>query len=175
MVFLNGRDAQGQALQEPSVGGEIGVSGCSFLGTAAASGTQTYTCKQAEDGSGPKWVHDGPYATLTDPYGSGGVGTHYGSPGGPMWESSIDGSSVQAKAVGKEVRSNDDVPWLKLEAISTSGESFGRVQFIQRVDTSGGVAPATADESTLGQQVMVNYTANYHFWGRLSESDETHS
>ena len=58
------------------------------------------------------------------------------------------------------------IPWLLLRATSSEGPGlFHRVTFIQRVHTSGGLAPATgADEAHLGQRVEVPYTAVYYFF-----------
>ena len=62
------------------------------------------------------------------------------------------------------------IPWLRLKATSTSagpdGDRLERTAYVQRINTTGGVAPAAADcnASTAGAQVEVPYTADYYFW-----------
>ncbi|HWM59227.1 MAG TPA: DUF3455 domain-containing protein [Pseudonocardia sp.] len=52
--------------------------------------------------------------------------------------------------------------WLRLEVDRTFGQGgvFSKVVFIQRIDTRGGVAPATCGSPT----VAVDYSTNYVFW-----------
>ena len=62
------------------------------------------------------------------------------------------------------------IPWLLLSAASTSaGEDGGRLAgttFIQRVATTGGLAPAptACNAATAGVLEEVPYTADYYFW-----------
>jgi hypothetical protein len=62
------------------------------------------------------------------------------------------------------------IPWLRLKAVSTSagpdGDRLVTTAYIQRVATTGGLAPAAADcnVATAGAQVEVPYTADYYFW-----------
>jgi Protein of unknown function (DUF3455) len=56
-----------------------------------------------------------------------------------------------------------DIPWLLLQSTTNAGRGlFANVQYIQRLDTAGGVAPAGA--CTTGQSVRVPYKATYDFW-----------
>ncbi len=58
------------------------------------------------------------------------------------------------------------IPWLILSAVeaNTIGPGiFERTTFIQRVNTTGGVAPAAAP-TALGQEARVPYTAEYFFY-----------
>jgi hypothetical protein len=53
---------------------------------------------------------------------------------------------------------------LKLEKVSTSGPGiFDGITFIQRVNTTGGLAPAEAGLS-VGDLKEVPYTAEYYFY-----------
>lgn len=110
--------------------------------------------------TGSAWVVT-PSATLYADAGyHGQVGTHYA---GPTWESN-SGSSV--KAARRESCSPDAsaIPWLKLEATSTSGPGvFSPVTFVQRVNTTGGIGP-TAPGSYINESVEVPYTAEYYFY-----------
>ena len=52
------------------------------------------------------------------------------------------------------------------QAGPTSGDRLTRTTFIQRVNTSGGVAPSTgcASASDIGNQAFVPYTTDYYFY-----------
>jgi hypothetical protein len=119
-------------------------------------GTQIYKCQNSQ------WVLEKPKADLIDEHGNT-VGRHYE---GPTWEA-IDGS----KAVGEveqraDAPSSKSIPWLLLKAKSTQGPGIlAGVTHIQRVETSGGAAPATGcDQTHLGQEVSIEYRATYIFF-----------
>jgi hypothetical protein len=63
-------------------------------------------------------------------------------------------------------RSRPPFPWLLLTAKSTTGAGdFSRVQSIQRVHTTGGIAPLQPCSSRNVQQtVRVPYAATYYFY-----------
>ena len=60
-----------------------------------------------------------------------------------------------------------DIPWLLLKREAGTGEGrFGKVTYIQRVDTEGGIAPpGGCDKAHQGQEVRVKYRATYVFYG----------
>jgi hypothetical protein len=60
----------------------------------------------------------------------------------------------------------DAIPWLLLAARSVGPEgAFSRVTSIQRVNTVGGVAPATGcSQAAAGTPARINYTADYYFF-----------
>jgi hypothetical protein len=126
----------------------------------AARGVQIYACRaKAGTASAAEWVFVAPDATLFDAQGAV-TGTHYA---GPHWEAA-DGSkiigSVKARADAAEASA---VPWLLLSArsVGSSGRYAG-VTSVQRVNTTGGTAPASGcDASTVGTTVRVPYTADY--------------
>jgi len=87
------------------------------------------------------------------------LGVHYV---GPTWY--VPGAgTVVGSAVANRVVDPTAIPWLKLQAVSTSGPGvLAETTFIQRVNTAGGRAPArpgVADEL-----VYVPYTAQYYFY-----------
>jgi len=56
------------------------------------------------------------------------------------------------------------VPWLVLDAVQADGPGiFEGTKFIQRVETSGGLAPSTPP-ARIGEQVRIPYTAEYYFF-----------
>ena len=113
--------------------------------------------------NGSSWVFVEPIATLfADPRYQGEVGTHYV---GPTWESN-SGSKVVAARVPNTGCTPDStaIAWLKLQKVSSEGSGiFSSVTFIQRVNTTGGIAP-TAPGSTIGELKEVPYTAEYYFY-----------
>jgi hypothetical protein len=139
------------------------------------SGVQIYTCTPSAGAGGAgggggaaattySWVLKGPDAKLYDSSGAQ-VGTH-GI--GPEWTSS-DGSVVngtKVEQVNAPVSTPAAIPWLLLRASSTTGTGvFSNVTYVQRLNTTGGVAPATGcDASTSGTDTSVAYTADYYFY-----------
>ena len=113
--------------------------------------------------TGTSWAFVAPSADLfADANYEGLVGKHYG---GPTWE-----SNSGSKVIGLRVPGTGCVPdataiaWLKLKAISNSGPGiFENVTYIQRVNTVGGVAPATPGTS-MDEIVEVPYTTEYYFY-----------
>ena len=122
---------------------------------AFAVGVQIY------EWSGSAWVFVAPEAVLfADAGGHGEVGIHYA---GPTWESQSGSKVFGARVAGATVDPTA-IPWLLLRAVSTEGPGiFHRVTFIQRVNTTGGTAPATPGTGA-GSRVEVLYTAEYVFY-----------
>jgi hypothetical protein len=81
---------------------------------------------------------------------------------GPVWTSIVDGSTVGAAAVANSPQPNA-IPQLLLKANLNTGDGiFGKVTYVQRLNTRGGVAPAGT--CTDGAQTAVRYSADYAFW-----------
>jgi hypothetical protein len=117
------------------------------------------------------WVFKAPDAKLYDENGTQ-LGTHYA---GPTWMSITDGSDVVGAKVA-QVNSplSDAIPWLLLKAASHMGTGvFDDVTYVQRLDTTKGLAPATGcDAAASGMDVDVAYTADYYFYtGGLPTTD----
>jgi hypothetical protein len=111
--------------------------------------------------NGAAWVFVEPVANLFASRNfHGQVGTHYA---GPTWESN-SGSKVVAKRLAGCSPNTSAIPWLLLEAVSNEGPGvFNRVTFVQRVNTTGGLAPSTPG-SFAGEEARVPYTAEYYFY-----------
>lgn len=119
-----------------------------------AGGTQTYTCANGSFAGASV-----PEAQLV---GTGGRLHHFK---GPTWQSTRDKSAVTAAKVGERARTGT-IAELLLEVNSHTGPANGvlaKATHIQRLYTSGGVAPARA--CTDGQTAAVPYGAVYVFWG----------
>jgi hypothetical protein len=131
--------------------------------TAFGKGVQIYECDQGADGT-YLWRLDHPEAELMNEKHEH-IGTHKA---GPTWES-YDGSLVTGKRLKQQPSPNPDaIPWMLLTGESHSGLSYGelsRVEYIQRVDTSGGISPTTGcDAAHLNAKVRVPYSATYKFY-----------
>lgn len=137
-----------------------------------ATGTQNYACTAAGT-----WSFVGPQATL---YGDNGhqIATHFAVPGSnppvPEWQAR-DGSTVVGHKVAAATVSATAIPWLLLSAASTStgpdgGDRLSATTYIQRVNTTGGLAPTTA--CTSGDTANVPYTADYYFYQAAASGDD---
>ena len=111
--------------------------------------------------NGTAWAFVGPDATLYADQGfNGEVGTHYV---GPTWEAE-DGSKVVAAKFADCLPNRGAIPWLRLDAVTSSPQGrFAGITHVQRVNTFGGTAPATAG-TFVGDEARVPYTAEYYFY-----------
>jgi hypothetical protein len=128
--------------------------------TVTAEGVQKYLCDAGTDGR-LVWKPIGPQADLFDDKHQK-VGTHSKVDAGPQWEiggDTIIGTKLRERAAAK----TGAVPELQLSGKCTGkGTTFGKVVLIERLDTEGGVAPAT-EGHTAGEETAVPYKARYVF------------
>jgi Protein of unknown function (DUF3455) len=157
-------------LEAPAVDPSIAVPDASrhVVFHAAASGSQNYLCapSSADAAGAPRWSFVGPEANLSDCKGAR-VGRHFASDGGGAEWQLLDGAYVVAHKVASSTPQSDAAPWLLLLADSRSQTgAFAATRYVQRVRTSGGLAPkVTCDASDLGAVEKVPYTAEYYFYG----------
>jgi hypothetical protein len=152
---LHAQEVAPSALQPPA--------GYTVAFTAKASGVQIYK-STAENGAALKWTFEAPLAELSAP---GQAIHHYA---GPSWEAA-DGSKI-VRDTNMPVttiaakQATTDIPWLliKVTPDSTSG-LLSKIGYVQRISTSGGVAPATPPVRE-GTTVGVPYTATYVFYAK---------
>jgi Protein of unknown function (DUF3455) len=146
-----------------------------------AIGTQNYVC--VATGSGLAWRFAGPQATL---FPSSGfpqqATTHFLSPNPEeagmaraTWQSSSDSSRVWARATqivdDPAIIGTGNIPWLLLQRVGASrgpggGSQLSQTTWIQRVNTVGGVAPATGCSESIhaGALALVPYSTDYVFF-----------
>jgi hypothetical protein len=157
---------------------EVPAGNMAFL-EGHAVGTQNYICLPS--GASVAWTLVGPQATLFNDKDRQLI-THFFSPNPDesnilraTWQHSRDTSTVWAMAIAS---SSDPIfvepgaiPWLLLEVVGdqpgpTGGKRLTQTTFIQRVHTSGGVAPAPecAQIADIGKRVFVPYLADYVFY-----------
>lgn len=125
-----------------------------------AVGVQIWTCRAIGDGHA--WDFVAPRANLYDSRGKLLV-THFA---GPTWQAK-DGSWMKGAVRDRVTVDPTAIPWLLLAAAETSADD-GRLSattFVQRIATTGGVAPAAAcNAGTAGTTAEVPYTSDYVFW-----------
>ena len=128
-----------------------------------AKGVQIYECRPvAGDANKFEWAFKAPEAELFDASGKQ-VGKHYA---GPTWELTAGGKVVGKVKAKADAPDGKGIPWLLLDVVERDGGGMmAKVQSIQRVATVGGKAPAeTANESQVGQERRVEYSATYVFY-----------
>lgn len=149
---------------EPTVPSRIAVEeGHKVFLVGHAVGVQIWSCNAVAGGYA--WGFVGPRADL---FGDNGqlIATHFG---GPTWQAR-DGSTVVGERRDGVTVDPTAIPWLLLAATSKSvgedGDRFAGTTFIQRIATTGGIAPPAADcnAGTAGTVDEVPYTADYYFW-----------
>jgi hypothetical protein len=146
-----------------------------------AVGTQNFVCRSFASAPFFGWAPFGPQATLFNDHDRQ-IATHFLSANPdedgehrPTWQDSRDTSSIWAKL--SEMSSDPDfvepgaIPWLLLEVVGRSvGPTHGRrlvdTAYLQRVNTSGGLAPTTgcSEAEDVGDKALVPYTADYLFY-----------
>jgi Protein of unknown function (DUF3455) len=152
-----------------------------------AVGTQQYICLPS--GSSFAWTLFGPQATLFKD-NSKQIITHFLSSnpaenGMPRatWQHSNDTSAVWGMAIASSSDPNfvepDAIPWLLLEVVGdqrgpTDGARLTRTAFIQRLNTTGGIAPSMgcSVSTDIGMRALVPYTADYFFYKDTQHEDD---
>jgi hypothetical protein len=118
-----------------------------------ARGVQIYECRAGQ------WAFVAPDADLFDANGKR-IGRHYA---GPHWEAADGSKVVGATKARADAPAANAVPWLLLSTKSVGPEgAFSKVTSIQRVATTGGLAPKSACAQA-GERVRIDYTADYYF------------
>jgi hypothetical protein len=145
----------------------IATPGEMLVTTAHAVGAQVYECKLDSAGN-LVWEFREPIATLF--IAGKTVGRHYAGPNWEMTDGSTVGAKVAARAPGA---SRNDIPLLKLEAVSWQGTGqLSGVTTIQRINTRGGAIDATCD--SFGTFLSVPYTADYAFYRKGADDAGSH-
>jgi hypothetical protein len=145
---------------------------------ASATGTQNYICLPTDSGFG--WAFFGPQATLFKSKTQ--IITHFLSPNPDekdlpraTWQHSRDTSRVWGNAVASssdpKFVKRGAIPWLLLKVVGadrgpTGGTQLTETVYIQRIHTSGGVAPTTGCDEVpnVGAKALVPYKTDYLFY-----------
>lgn len=126
-----------------------------------AEGEHVFECKPAGGPTGFRWTFVAPDATLFE-----GARTAATQTVPNLWEAASDRSSVTGVVRATQPAADGDLPWALYGAQPLAEEGmFAGVTGIQRVNTSGGVAPsADCDAAVAGSELRVPFTAEYYFY-----------
>lgn len=172
------------AITAPEVPANLAVKdGYVAFFTGHAIGTQNYMCLPS--GKSVIWRQFAPEATLYLTF-MGEVHqqltTHFLSANPdesgvyrPTWQHSFDSSRVWGRGIASSIDPSyvepGAIPWLLVEVVGNEpgpdgGSTLTSAKYIHRVNTTGGVAPATGCSSTkdVGAMTLVPYTADYYFY-----------
>jgi hypothetical protein len=164
LVTLSGACATSPSITVPDVPDALRPpAGQKVFLEALATGVQIYECApKSTQPDAFEWAFRAPEAKLADRAGKT-LGQHYA---GPTWQAT-DGSKVVGEVKARDPGPNASaIPWLLLNAKSTSGNgALTRTASIQRLQTTGGLAPTLpCDASSVKQMARVPYTATYYFY-----------
>lgn len=141
-------------------------------------GTQNYECQPTTGALGQvDWVLFTPQATLFDDL-KGQLTSHFFSPNPAegqivraTWRDSADSSTIWARATAQAVVDQTAITWVKLQVVGTEagptgGTTLTGTTFVERLNTTGGLAPTTGCSSLadVGHKAFVPYTADYFFF-----------
>lgn len=180
LAFTASEAARAQDLKPPDVPPELRPpSGNVVFLAARGIGTQNYVClPSTTSATGFDWSLFTPQATLFVGQNRQ-VTTHFFGPNPDeagtiraAWQHSRDTSTVWASLFANPVTVTPDaIPWLLLETAGvqrgpTGGDALTATSFIQRVNTVGGLAPATgcSTAADVGARRFVPYEADYVFY-----------
>ena len=125
-------------------------------------GVHVYECRPNASG-GFQWVFTNPDVTLSDETADRATEVMPNT-----FEAATDRSTVSGRVRAVAAADSDNLPWMLLSARSTAdGGLFSGVTSVQRVNTSGGVAPrGGCGEYTAGTEARVAFSADYYFYKR---------
>ena len=178
VTFAAPGTALAQGITAPPVppGLEVPAPNQAFL-LGRGVGTQNYVCQPTGPLGRVGWVLFTPEATLFDDDG-GQLTSHFfslnpieGTVVRATWEDSRDSSTVWAAAIASATVDSNAIAWVLLQVVGTrvgptGGDAFSGTTFVQRLNTRGGLAPATGCDSLsdVGHKAFVPYTADYFFY-----------
>lgn len=140
----------------------------SLLLRASATGVQIYQCRSsAGNGARHEWMFVAPQAQLHDERRRA-IGRHGA---GPLWEATDGSQVVGAVERRTDAPLADSIPWLRFSARAQGPQGrFSRVTSILRINTVGGMAPATnCTPEAAGSFARVPYVADYLFFAERSD------
>ena len=170
--------AQAQTITPPAVPPGLEVpEGNEAFRVGHAFGTQNYVCLPVDSIGHVGFTLFTPEATLLGEQDEQ-LTTHFFSPnpveGGVVratWEDSVDTSFVWARALASATVDPKAITWVLLQTAGTQvgptgGTTLAETTFVQRVNTRGGLAPATGCDlpKDIGTKRFVPYKADYFFY-----------
>lgn len=191
LVISMSQSASAHEVTPPEVPVDIQVpaGNVAFL-EGAAVGTQNYACSPS--GTGFAWILFTPEATLFN-RAEKQIITHFFGPNAADADVNTDPRVISKRAIRAAWQARDtstvwarvsplsrpvvvrpdSIPWLLLEVVGTQegptgGDTLVPTTFIQRVNTVGGLAPATgcSTAADVGKKAFIPYTADYFFFSK---------
>jgi hypothetical protein len=124
----------------------------------SARGVQVFRCEK-HDGQGV-WIFRQPDAELLDTAGKV-VGRH----GANFSFEHVDGSRLVATiAAYDDAPKASDLKWLRLTTKSFGKGAFDGVTDVQRVNTAGGMPPASCDVAHATRVLRIDFTSDFVFY-----------
>ena len=162
---MSSSPSSGMAFSQASLPASIQVpAGNKVAWETVGKGDITYECKDKAGMPGQvEWTFAGPNAKLMDRSGKQ-VGKYYGPPA--TWEAN-DGSKLTATQLAVAPSTAGALPYQLVKANPAMGSgALTGVTYIQRVNLTGGVAPANmaCTMANKGQKTTVPYQADYIFY-----------
>ena len=127
-----------------------------------AEGVHVYECRVNANG-GYQWVFTNPDVSFSDGTTERAIEVTPNT-----IQASTDRSTVSGRVRAVAGAGSDNLPWMLLSAQSPSADGlFAGVTSVQRVNTSGGVAPrGGCSDATVGSEARVAFSADYYFYKR---------
>ncbi len=127
-----------------------------------AQGAQLFRCERLGVGGqlAYGWIYRQPEADLFD-----AAGRFVGSHGANFTFEHNDGSVLVGRVVGHdEAARAEDLPWLLLATRAHGQGALARIDYVQRVNTRGGMPPDRCDPNEQNQLLRVSFSADFIFY-----------
>jgi len=156
-----GATAPGALLEPPALGWFSNIKvpeGSQPVLRLAARGVQIFRCEQRN--AAYNWGYRLPEAELIDDRGVV-VARH----GVDFSFEHTDGSRLLGKVQASDsAPGNDNLPWLLLSMRSFGEGAFKGVEYVQRMNTRGGMPPARCEAKQSNQLLRVDFSAEFIFY-----------
>jgi len=121
-------------------------------------GAQIFRCES--QAAGLHWTYRLPEAELRDAHG--GLLVRHGA----NWSfEHVDGSRLFGEIVDHVPSPNSDsLPWLLLKTRAYGAGALSEITYVERIETVGGMPPASCDAAQLNQVLRVPFSADFVFF-----------
>ena len=131
--------------------------------TSAGAFMRRHPQPTGDDAKAFAWKLKAPEADLFDAQGQK-VAHHFA---GPTWKANDKSNAFGTVLAKADAPDADAVPWLLLKTTAKGPGLFEHVLHVQRLDTTGGKAPASgcdASKAKTNAEARVPYEATYYFY-----------
>jgi len=121
-------------------------------------GAQIFRCES--QAAGARWIYRLPEAELRDAQGT--VLVRHGA---NLSFEHVDGSRLFGEILDHVPSPNDDsLPWLLLKTRAYGPGALSAITYVERINTVGGMPPASCDAAQLNQVLRVPFSADFVFF-----------